>query len=264
MSQVDQSASGLRQRLEWRDEHTLCLDDVVFDVRALGASPHADRLRLMKDRPMVERYVDLLAALQPRLIVELGIFQGGSAAFLSGLLRPERYVAIDISPWRVELLDEFVDSHDLRDNVRLHYGTDQADATALERILQEDLDGRAPDLIIDDASHLLDPTRRSFNILFPRLRPGGTYIIEDWSWSHFLFSPPSTERSLSVLIYELLLTMPFAQDVITDVSVNKYWAAIRKSDSGLPTPPWDITQAYSPYGHRIVAAAEDASGPSAS
>ena len=34
--------------------------------------------------------------------------------------------------------------------------------------------------MIDDASHLLMPTERSFDALFPRVRPGGAYIIEDW------------------------------------------------------------------------------------
>src|SRR4029077_11377083 len=36
------------------------------------------------------------------------------------------------------------------------------------------------DVVIDDASHLYGPTRRSFEILFPLLKPGGAYIIEDW------------------------------------------------------------------------------------
>jgi predicted O-methyltransferase YrrM len=256
-------SNHLRDRLAWSDDNTLRLDDILFDVRALGASVHDDRLRLMKDRAMVERYVDLLAALQPQLIVELGIFQGGSAAFLSALLRPERYVAVDIGERRIVVLDEFLEQYGLEDSVRLHYGTDQADAVALERIVQEDLDGRAPDLIIDDASHFLEPTRASFNTLFPRLRPGGTYIIEDWAWGHFPFSRPPMDKSLSVLVYELLLSLPYAQDVITEVSVNKYWAEIRKSDSGQPTAPWDIRQAYSPYGHRIVDAAEAASDPAA-
>jgi predicted O-methyltransferase YrrM len=255
-------SSELRARLEWSDDQTLRLDDVVFDVRALGASVHHDRLRLMKDRPLVERYVDLLAALSPELILELGIYFGGSAAFIAGLLRPERYVAVDITERRAELLDAFLESHDLTGNVRLHYGTDQTDADALERILKEDLD-RQPDLIVDDASHFLEPTRRSFNILFPHLRPGGTYVIEDWAWAHFPFSPAPIGPSLSVLIYELLLTLPYARDAISEITVDKYWAVIRKSDSGAPAPPWDIAQAYSPYGRRIVAAAEAASDPSA-
>jgi cephalosporin hydroxylase len=255
--------SDLRDRLVWADENTLRLDDVVFDVRPLGPSVYGDRLRLMKDRPLAERYVDLLADLQPDRILELGIYFGGSAAFIAGLLRPERYVAVDITERRAELLDEFLDSQDLKNNVRLHYGTDQTDAAALERILEEDLDGRQLDLIIDDASHFLEPTRRSFNILFPHLRPGGTYIVEDWAWAHFPFSPAPIGQSLSVLIYELLLALPYAQDAIAEVTVDKYWAVIRKSDSGAPARPWDIGQAYSPYSRRIVDAAEAASEPSA-
>ncbi len=28
------------------------------------------------------------------------------------------------------------------------------------------------------------PTRTSFEVLFPRLRPGGLFVIEDWNWQH--------------------------------------------------------------------------------
>ena len=38
--------------------------------------------------------------------------------------------------------------------------------------------------MIDDASHLLAESRSSFESLFPRLRPGGLYIIEDWNAGH--------------------------------------------------------------------------------
>lgn len=36
-----------------------------------------------------------------------------------------------------------------------------------------------PDIIIDDASHINPLTIRSFEILFPLLKPGGIYVIED-------------------------------------------------------------------------------------
>lgn len=35
------------------------------------------------------------------------------------------------------------------------------------------------DVIIDDCSHISPLTIKSFQILFPRLRPGGIYVIED-------------------------------------------------------------------------------------
>ena len=38
--------------------------------------------------------------------------------------------------------------------------------------------------MIDDASHKLDLTRRSFEMLFPLLREGGVYVIEDWAAQH--------------------------------------------------------------------------------
>jgi hypothetical protein len=60
-------------------------------------------------------------------------------------------------------------------------GTDQTDATKLHSIVREDLEGHL-DLVIDDASHLYAQTKRSFELLFPLLRTGGLYIIEDWSW----------------------------------------------------------------------------------
>ena len=64
-----------------------------------------------------------------------------------------------------------------------------------------------PDLIIDDASHLYSETKTSFETLFPQLRPGGLYIIEDWSWGcwpnlPFNFQPIGTE--LPKLIHQIV------------------------------------------------------------
>ena len=45
--------------------------------------------------------------------------------------------------------------------------------------------GAPLDLVIDDASHLYGPTKASFEALFPLLREGGVYVIEDWAWEHW-------------------------------------------------------------------------------
>jgi hypothetical protein len=257
----DLSDTDLRSRLRWPDDQTLDVDGATFEVKALGAPVDRGLLRLMKPRPMIERYVDLLEQVRPQTIVELGIYQGGSTGFLAQLLRPERLVALDIAPTRVERLDQFLASHDLGDAVRLHYATDQSDAAALERILDEDLGGEPPDMVIDDASHWLDLTRASFEVLFPRLRPGGVYVIEDWGWGLFPFSPAPQSPSLSVFVYELLLTMPFAPGMIAEVTVNEHWAAVRKGVDGRPVPPWRVADSCSAYAKRIIAGATEGARP---
>lgn len=41
--------------------------------------------------------------------------------------------------------------------------------------------GGSFDLIVDDASHDGDLTRRSFDLLWPLVSPGGFYVVEDWT-----------------------------------------------------------------------------------
>ncbi len=257
-SGVQGGGGDLGSRLHWPDGETLVVDGAAFEVKALGAPDDRGLLRLMKSRGMIERYVDLLEEVRPRNVLELGIYQGGSTAFLAHLLHPDRLVALDITPTRVAELDRFVEDHGLRDVVRLHYGTDQTDVAALERILDEDFGDTPPDLVIDDASHLLDLTRSTFEILFPRLRPGGTYVIEDWGFGLFTFSRAATTPSLSVLVYELMLTMPFAPGMIADITVNEHWAAIRKGGTPVPPAPWSVSETCSAYGRRIIAGATEA------
>lgn len=52
----------------------------------------------------------------------------------------------------------------------------QADGDFLTKVLSET---GIPDVIIDDASHVNSLTIQSFKHLFPWMRPGGIYVIED-------------------------------------------------------------------------------------
>jgi hypothetical protein len=68
------------------------------------------------------------------------------------------------------------------------------------------------DLIIDDASHMYGLTKTSFETLFPLLRPGGLYIIEDWAWGHWQEfqaqdHPWAKETPLTKLVFELVETI---------------------------------------------------------
>ncbi len=54
----------------------------------------------------------------------------------------------------------------------------------VRQIIDDEFGSEPLDLVTDDASHLLDLTRISFETLFPRIRPGGVFIIEDWNCDH--------------------------------------------------------------------------------
>lgn len=60
-------------------------------------------------------------------------------------------------------------------DVRIYQGS-QADENFLLDVYQKE---GSPHVIIDDASHMNKLTIKSFQILFPLLAPGGTYVIED-------------------------------------------------------------------------------------
>ncbi len=57
------------------------------------------------------------------------------------------------------------------------------------------------DVIIDDASHASYHQQLAFRVLFPRLRPGGLYIIEDLNWQSPAYEGvlPSVPRTADLL-----------------------------------------------------------------
>lgn len=65
---------------------------------------------------------------------------------------------------------------------RYSYLCDQTDKEGLEKVVF--LIGN-PNIIIDDASHIQENTIKSFQILFPLLKSGGLYCIEDTVTSYW-------------------------------------------------------------------------------
>ncbi|WP_034922773.1 methyltransferase [Gillisia sp. CAL575] len=58
----------------------------------------------------------------------------------------------------------------------------QVDEIFLEELIQE---VREPTIIIDDGSHMNDHVIKTFEILFPKLKLGGIYVIEDTQTSYW-------------------------------------------------------------------------------
>lgn len=135
---------------------------------------------------MVKAYLDVLESFSGGRIVELGIGSGSSLALAALVTSPKKLVAIELDDNRVEALDELLRELDLTHVIRPHYGADQANRSGLRAIVDEEFADEPLDLVIDDAPHRLEESRSSFETLFPRLRPGGLFLLEDWNYQHRL------------------------------------------------------------------------------
>jgi len=201
-----------------------------------------DRFVIWKDRDLLAASLELVDRLDANRIVELGIAQGGSTALLALYAQPERFLAMDISPDPIVPLEDLIRDRGLTDRVHTRYGLDQSDTTAVRDALRV-FEGESLDLVLDDASHRLDLTRASFDMLFPLLRPGGIYAIEDWDWGHkdralvLARATDSTEwwpggAPLSVLALEALLATEYPE-VIAGVEGDHHYLRIIRGDAQL-------------------------------
>ena len=71
-------------------------------------------------------------------------------------------------------------------------------SSSIDQRMREDCEraavGRQFDLIVDDATHLLEDTLRTLYWLWPSVKPGGLYVVEEWpgaDWRVPLLWPPS-------------------------------------------------------------------------
>ncbi len=243
------------ERLEVGDlSFSLSLDPAVYD-RSRSA---LQSFVLLKDRGMIEALVERVPETLDN-IVELGIFKGGSIALYSELFQPKTLVGIELHQHRVPALDDYIERHHLADRLRLFYGTSQADRARLAAIVHECFGEEQLDLVVDDGSHRYAHTKASLNVLLPRLRPGGLYLIEDWGWSHWPgeeWQHPrnqfAKERTpLTNLVIELMMAAETDPGLISEVDVtNKCAFVTRGPKSSLPAD-FDISASYLTAGRRI-------------
>jgi predicted O-methyltransferase YrrM len=176
---------------DWTADDRFVVGDTEFRTSFESASTSSSFF-IRKHRQVVDDLVVRLDGLDHPNLFELGIAAGGSVALLHLLAEPRKLVAVELSPDPVQGLADFVAQRGAQDVVRPYYGVDQSDRARLAEIVTREFGGEPIDLVIDDASHLLGPTRASFEVLFPHLRPGGLYLIEDWNWDQKLVASAST------------------------------------------------------------------------
>jgi predicted O-methyltransferase YrrM len=262
----------------WIDDTRFRVDGVDF-VCSFDAST-TDVFCIRKERHLVDQTVALLTELRPERIVELGIAHGGSAALISLVARPRMHVALELAQTRVPALDELIRRRGLDGTLRPFYGIDQGDRARLRAIVADQFDGSPLDLVVDDASHRLAETRASFETVFPSLRPGATYVIEDWNWQQrftygvtlalrsgearapagegFMQGPDALrgflddnlERTpLEAFVLELVLTRACAGEVVQGIAIDRDWVSVRRGRAPLDPTTFRIADHYvDPHG----------------
>jgi hypothetical protein len=237
--------------ISWRGSDAFVISDVEYVCRPVQGrfSSTASRFCLLKARWQVDSYVQLLDEVAPRRMVEVGMYDGASMALTAELARPENLIGIDLRSSGSPALDEFISSHGLHDELHPHYGVDQADTAQLQAILAKDLGDHLLDLVVDDASHLFEATLRTFNYLFPRLRPGGTYVIEDWPTHRF----EHDDQPLALLALELTLACSDAPQRIDGVRITKNDVLVTRGPAELSSDSFELRECLGPRARTFFA-----------
>ena len=207
-----------------------------------------DEFFVFKFRAEIDAYAELLDRLQPLHIFELGIHSGGSSILFAELTRPEKLVAVDLEPMPDvrERIEARASASGLGDAVRAFGGVDQGDRAELARIAAGEFGDAGLDFVVDDCSHLYEPTRESFNELFPRLRAGGVYVIEDWRWGHTPLGQEARadwepEVPLSRLVVEIVLASATVPGLASDIAVEPNGVTITRGDADVDADTFDVS-----------------------
>jgi cephalosporin hydroxylase len=185
---------------------------------------------LLKNQNLLRSEIRMLDYATPKNIVELGIYEGGSAVFWH-LLYGAKYIGFDILK-APNAIHNWVRRLGIDSQVKLHYEVSQDDQKAINGAI-DDLFGNEPiDVVIDDASHQYALSRRTFEILYPLLRSGGIYCLEDWSWAHADSAPWQEKKmwgdapALSNLLFEITMLLGTKSDWFSQLVTHRQAAYV--------------------------------------
>jgi hypothetical protein len=120
---------------------------------------------------------------KPVTMLEIGVAHGGSMEMWRSYFGSEATIfGIDLNPQCATVADP-------PSQVRIG---SQADPDFLRRVVTE---MGAPDLILDDGSHIATHQRVSFETLWPLLKAGGLYMIEDIHTAYYTWMEGGYKRA---------------------------------------------------------------------
>lgn len=231
------------EHLTWKRDRLLC-NGLVFRLQHYKSDDWElgqECFVFYKIKKLVDQYEAFFSSrsFKCKRFLELGLWEGGSLPFWYETLLPEKIIGIDLMErGDSDYFRRYVRDRQLQARMKTFWGVDQADGARLREIVGTEFDGPL-DLVLDDASHIYGPTRSSFHTLFPLLRPGGFYIIEDWAWEHWPEChkpdyPLARHAGLTALISQAVQAAGTSESFIKSVTVYEGFAAVERGTLNIP------------------------------
>lgn len=232
--------------MNWTGENEFEIDGFPFFIRPGDYRPgqgDANRFHILKNRAFFAVYDGLFAAAPIKSMIELGFFDGGSTLYFLKKYPIDKLLSVDIRKTPPDLVTA-IESQKLSHRVRIASETSQDDGEAIRRHHAEFMGGAPVDLIVDDASHFYELTKRSFEVCFPLLRPGGYYVFEDWCWPHLPGTQPGgamydafkDKIALSNVLFLMQILMVSQPGLIADIHVHPNCAVIKRGNRAVDGP----------------------------
>jgi cephalosporin hydroxylase len=137
-------------------------------------------------------YQQYIGHLNPKLILEIGVLEGGSLRAWTEIFPNARIVGIDIDE-KIALANQ---------DLTIFVG-DQLDKVFLDEVINYI---GIPDITIDDGGHTRLQQTTTFKHLYPKLNSGNLYIIEDLETVYLEQYNDSSFSAMQMLIAMLLPT----------------------------------------------------------
>ena len=128
--------------------------------------------------------------------------------------------------------------------------------------LDVELTRPAPSVLIKCASRYDFSAIGAFgiNTLFPRLRNGGVYVIEDWPWAHDTLEKADDwpafwpdKEPLTKLVFQLVLACPAIPGLISEVVIDRNSVTIRRGEAAIDKADFDIANCSLARGRNLIA-----------
>lgn len=158
-------------------------------------------------------YEEEFKRLSPKTLLEIGVWEGESLKLWQNMF-PHTKI------WGVEINPQFQ-----KENVFIG---NQSDGQFLKSVVEQI---GVPDIIIDDGSHKVSDQQKSFKVLFPLMKSGGIYVIEDLCTSYWTDHPldfVDGERTTEYLLDKVMENGrdPHHKDFLSDILSVKFYRSI--------------------------------------